>query len=213
MIAKSILETKKTGRYYTLGKANPNVYSLWIVFHGYGQLANEFIENFSFLESENTLIIAPEALNKFYLRGFNGKIGAAWMTKEDRENEIKDYVCFIDKVFNEATKKLIMEKCKINVLGFSQGTHTAVRWLDSFHRSIDKLILWSGSFPRDCDYNSNMNYWKSIETTLVIGENDKMITESMVKDNVEYFQKMNLNIKLVEFNGGHEIDEQTLTQL
>jgi len=89
----------KTARYFTLGTLSDKIETVWFVLHGYGQLAKDFIDEFSILENNTTYIIAPEAINKFYLRGFTGKIGATWLTKEDRENEIKDYNNFLENVF------------------------------------------------------------------------------------------------------------------
>ncbi len=47
------------------------------------------------------------------------------MTKEDRENEIADYVDFLDAVFGE----VVTPGARVTVLGFSQGVATAARWL------------------------------------------------------------------------------------
>ena len=49
--------------------------TIWIVFHGYGQLAKFFLRKFNLLFEDNTLIVAPEGLNHFYLKGFSGRVG------------------------------------------------------------------------------------------------------------------------------------------
>ena len=36
--------------------------------------------------------MAPEGLSRFYLEGFSGKVGATWMTREDRLNDIDNYL-------------------------------------------------------------------------------------------------------------------------
>ena len=106
MISENLIKIEKSARYFTLGELTPAVENIWIVLHGYGQLASEFIKNFTSFENERTFIIAPEALNKFYFRGFSCKIGASWMTKEDRENEIEDYINFISTVVEKELKKI-----------------------------------------------------------------------------------------------------------
>jgi hypothetical protein len=78
------IQTTKTARYYTLGELNTSTEEIVFVFHGYAQLAKEFIQNFTIIESQTRFIIAPEGLNKFYFRGLGGKAGASWMTKEDK---------------------------------------------------------------------------------------------------------------------------------
>jgi len=212
MISENVLITKKTGRYYSLGEGNIYTKNIWFVFHGYGQLAKEFIKEFEVLKNDGTLIVAPEALNKFYFRGFNGKIGASWMTKENRENEIKDYIDFISQVFHETTNKIDLSSITINVLGFSQGTHTAVRWLSKTKIQVDNLILWSGSFPRDCNYD-NFEYWSKIKSKIVVGKKDRMIDEEKSKSEVDYFDHQGLEIKIIKFDGGHEIKKDLLKKI
>ena len=90
----------RTARYFTIGEITPNTKNIWFVLHGYGQLAKKFIEPFEELSNDETVIIAPEALSRFYLNGGNGNIGANWMTKEDRDNEINDYVNYLDELYS-----------------------------------------------------------------------------------------------------------------
>ncbi|MCB0729879.1 MAG: phospholipase [Ignavibacteriae bacterium] len=213
MITENLLTTTKTARYYTLGNTENNIQNIFFVFHGYGQLAKDFIEIFNKLHNENNLIIAPEALNKFYMRGFSGKIGSTWMTKEDRKNEIKDYVNMINNIFDAISKDMNLSKVSINVLGFSQGTHTAVRWLNSSKIKIDKLILWSGTFPHDIDYLANHNYWKNFNTKIVIGNKDKFISKEKLKDEISFMNKNQLIFDILEFSGKHEIPEEILRNI
>ena len=49
-ILKEKLIVKTTANVYTMGQLNKNTQSIWIVFHGYGQMAEHFIRKFSFLE-------------------------------------------------------------------------------------------------------------------------------------------------------------------
>ena len=57
------LETRRTGRYFTLGGAD-GIHDCWFVCHGYGQLAGEFLEAFEPIASPIRLIVAPEALSR-----------------------------------------------------------------------------------------------------------------------------------------------------
>ena len=54
----------RTARYYTLGEA-VTASELWLVLHGYGQLARFFLRPFEGME-RGRLIAAPEALSRFY---------------------------------------------------------------------------------------------------------------------------------------------------
>ena len=61
------IETKKTGRFFTLGNLGSQTNHIWLVLHGYGQLGEFFIRNFKIINNEENFIIAPEALSRFYL--------------------------------------------------------------------------------------------------------------------------------------------------
>ena len=82
MMEEHNIKIEKTARYYSLGDFNEKTEAVWIVCHGYAQLASDFIKDFEPLANETTVIIAPEALSRFYTKGFFGKVGATWMTKE-----------------------------------------------------------------------------------------------------------------------------------
>ena len=64
---------------------------LWYVLHGYGQLAAPFLEEFRAIDDGTRLIVAPEALSRFYEGDAQARlhkdasVGASWMTREDRE--------------------------------------------------------------------------------------------------------------------------------
>src|SRR2546428_199711 len=89
--------TPRTARYFTLGSPQ-GATDVWFVCHGYGQLASRFLERFRALESERRCIVAPEGLSRFYLteNPSERRVGASWMTREDRVHEIDDYVRFLD---------------------------------------------------------------------------------------------------------------------
>src|ERR1019366_2165212 len=97
------IPVQKTARYYTLGQIGPEITDVWFACHGYGQLASDFAAEFECIEAPERLIVVPEALSRFYvpagpgLHGPDAKVGATWMTREDRESEIADYVSYLDE--------------------------------------------------------------------------------------------------------------------
>jgi len=213
MIKEFQIRTSKSARYYSLGGENQKIKKLWFVFHGYGELAEEFIQNFQFISNENSLIIAIEGLNKFYLRGFSGKVGASWMTKEAREEEILDYINMIDTIYNNVISSIESNEYEITVLGFSQGSHTAVRWLSERKIKIEKLILWSGTFPHDCNYTECECYWNSIEKKIIIGDQDRLINKEKLQTEIDSLKEQKLSFEIIKFKGGHEINADILKKL
>ncbi len=213
MISENFIKVNKTARYYSIGKLNKNVKKLWFVFHGYGQLAKEFIINFQLIANEATVVIAPEAFNKFYIKGFTGKMGATWMTKEDRENEIIDYVNFINSICKDVSKKINPSNVEIKVLGFSQGGHTAVRWLNKSNLKVKYLFLWGSGFPRDIDYNQNLDYWNNTSLKLIIGNSDKFISKNHINEEIGFLKSQKIKYELINYKGDHSINEFVLSKI
>ncbi len=124
------IKTEKTAKIAVKGNLDSNkIKSVIIALHGYGQLAEYFIRNFNFLDENNFIVIVPEALNRFYLNGFSGNVGASWMTKIQREDEINDQVTYLNNIIQLYKNETWFKSSKKIVFGFSQGTAAAVRWL------------------------------------------------------------------------------------
>jgi dienelactone hydrolase len=85
-------------------------------------------------------VVAPEALSRFYVdrgepaAGTPARVGATWMTREDREAEIADYVRYLDRALDAAAGRPGAAAPALGVLGFSQGAATACRWAAHRHR-------------------------------------------------------------------------------
>lgn len=211
MIKRNI-SVSKTARFYLSGEITDNIKSVWFVLHGYGQLAEEFILNFEPISDDHTLVVAPEALNRFYWKGFHGKIGATWMTKEDRLNEIKDYVNFLDILYNEVMIKIPGNTIKVTVLGFSQGTATACRWVVNSKVKVDKLILWGGTIPPDINFIESGKILEASNLAIVVGDKDEFIDENLIDREIKHLNEKKLNYQLIRFNGKHEIKPEILRQ-
>ena len=97
---KKNISISKKARYFQLGKISEQTKTIWFVFHGYGMLSQYFIKKFKNLENNQTVIISPEALSRFYIGKNYERVGASWMTKLDREQEISDNILFLDKLFS-----------------------------------------------------------------------------------------------------------------
>ncbi|MFT7345493.1 MAG: putative esterase, partial [Lentimonas sp.] len=96
---KTELKIDKTAKVSVLkNEENPND-QLLIVLHGYGQLSQFFIQKFSSLTHQCD-IIAPEGMHRFYLNGSSGRVGASWMTKEERETDIEDNQKYLEEVLS-----------------------------------------------------------------------------------------------------------------
>ena len=65
------------------------------------------------------MVLFPEAMNRFYLHGYKGRVGATWMTSEDRLTDIEDNISYLEELTKQTLDKHPTIE-KVNVLGFSQ---------------------------------------------------------------------------------------------
>jgi dienelactone hydrolase len=142
---------QRTARFATLGDMHERIRQVWFVCHGYSQLVKEFIRYFSVLDDGTRLVVAPEALSRFYLESTDGKVGASWMTKEDRLEEVNDYVRYLDALYEHISTQVDLNGTTVHVFGFSQGVATASRWISRGTVRADQLVLWAGALPPELD--------------------------------------------------------------
>lgn len=205
-------------RYYKLGDITPQTKKVWFVIHGYGQLAQYFIKKFSVLENPETCVIAPEGLSRFYLEDVtkrsqsgNNKVGATWMTRENRLMDIENYLTYLNGIYQKEIPHSFSGQ--ITLLGFSQGGATVSRWALNGKINFHRLILWAGIFPNDMDFEKGASLFKDKEVTEVFGDQDPFLTDDRLIEMNVLNNKLNLNPIKVQFKGGHEIDPKTLLQL
>lgn len=204
MATEQKLSAPKTFRYWISGdfeKAN----KLLIVLHGYGQLAEFFIRKFNGVPKDY-LIVAPEGMHRFYINGTSGRVGASWMTKEDRESDIVDNLNWLTQLFIELTKQKSFEKTIL--LGFSQGGATAARWYYSNKVHFDQLILWASVFPPDLEKPENQS---NSSNFFVIGTEDEYYDAEAQKNEIEFYEKIGFNT--LQFDGKHDIENDTLKRI
>jgi len=174
-------------------------------------LASDFIQDFPFWDNEENLLIAPEGLSKFYSKG---NIGASWMTKEDRENEIEDYLKFLDAVSMLILDKMPFTPESINILGFSQGVHTALRFAIHTYMKIDNLILCSSDIPKDADFKK---FKKKIDEGMkcfyIYGNEDKAVRLENFEKSEEMLKRNEIKFERVVFEGGHEVNGDDICKL
>lgn len=185
---------------------------IWLVVHGYGQLAEFFIRKFKSFFSPERLFIAPEGTNYNYLEGFQGRVGANWMTKHERETAIANNHRLLDQLMHSFLEKY-HEKPKINVFGFSQGAATATRWATQSKGKIDTLVLWSGGFALDLNMEAANNAFSNTDLILVLGDKDELITPESIQKQEELILSLNKEVIRFDFNGGHELETGVLDKI
>lgn len=214
------IRVERTARYYTLGGtpgAAPR--QMWFVLHGYAQLAGEFIRYFADLAADDCIVVAPEAMNRFYTISPDAApardrpVGATWMTREDRESEVADYVEYLDAVFDEVAGGAPAPGARINVVGFSQGAATATRWIGHGRVPATRLILWGGLVPPDPDLSADARSLRGVPVTIVLGSKDHYVSDAALADDLERLARAGITPTVIRFEGGHVVSRSVFAQL
>lgn len=202
---------ERSARYYVAGEPGVHIRRVWMLFHGYGQLARDFLEDCAILAGPDVLMVAPEALSRFYTRGGSGRIGASWMTREDRLAEIDDYLAYLNAVWEEVYRECSAE-IAVSVLGFSQGGATAARWGLRGNAPVDRLVLWGASIP-DEDLLPYTDRLRETKLILVEGEKDPLINREERDRSLETLRREGIQFELTAHPGVHELDADILREL
>lgn len=202
----------RSARYHVLGERKA-AEELWIVLHGYSQLATTFLRWFEPVAKPGRLIVAPEALSRAYFEESGGRrVGASWMTKEDREAEIEDYVRYLDALTDELVGS-IPPLPRVEVHGFSQGAATASRWVAYGRYPVSRLVLWGGTVPPDIDLERLRTHLRDGKLVIAVGERDQFVTAEQVRNERARLLGLNVNLDVRTFAGGHAVDRSTLVAI
>lgn len=205
------LNIEVKARYYSSGSFDEDTRYLFLAFHGYGQLGSYFIRNFDGVGKES-FILVPEGLHRFYLNGMSGRVGASWMTKEDRLVDIENQSSYINTLlaqFGDLKSKNI----KLIVLGFSQGVSTAIRWMAKSEYKVSAFIAWAGSYPIDLNDLEVENALGKVKMLQIIGKQDPYFNEKAQNEMESWLVKHSIEADKFEFEGDHRIDKDFLNKI
>ena len=209
MTLEKHITVSKTARYYILGELNEKTQQVWIVLHGFRQNAKDFLKEFEPLANDTNLFVAPEALNRFYLTRQGREVGASWMTREDRLNEIKDYVNYLDTLYQNLG--LADFKGQVNALGFSQGASTLTRWLDATKNKVDRAIVYAGEVAPELLPLKATSGLKRTQNYYVCGTRDEFFTPAAL--DIVKNAYLELNFTEIFFDGTHVINVDALRKI
>ena len=199
-------------RYEVLGELHEGVEQLWFVCHGHGQLAKYFIKKFQGIDDGKTVIVAPEGLFRYYLQGFTGRVGATWMTKEDRLSDIQNYLTYLAAVMQKV-KGQLPSTVRTTLFGFSQGAATISRFATQTDVDFQTLVLWAGIFPPDLPPLTSTERLKGKRTYFVIGDHDPFATADRLKEQEKIAEELKLTPERITFEGEHELYEKVILQI
>lgn len=202
------LVTSRHARVATLGDAE-SAEEAWLILHGYGMSAQGILHWFRAALRPGRLLVAPEGLSRFYREGKGLRtVGASWMTREAREEEIADQQEYLDRV----AERWLAGRRRLEVHGFSQGVATGCRWVAAGH-PVDRLVAWGSPTPPDVEPAAYRGRIGRGPLHLAIGEEDRFFAPAAVEADAARLGAGGVPVEVHRFEGGHRIDAELLARL
>ncbi len=198
------LEVSRTAHIRQIGDFGPQIKHVILSCHGYGQLSEYFIRKFQTIAREDILVICPEALNKFYLDGFNGRVGSNWMTSDRRDLDIEDNRKYLNQVFSWINSQMDHD-FKIHLLGFSQGAQTLSRWVITEKIQIDSLTLWGGRQAKDLNWRMLCDWSQANNIHIRMGTEDEFYPKEKVENWLAEWKEEGVQFEFEYYEGNHSL--------
>jgi dienelactone hydrolase len=207
------LEVPRTARHHLLDGGG-ETREAWFLLHGYAQLARPFLDSARALARPGRLLVAPEALSRFYLRRGTGEVGASWMTSVERASDIRDTLRHLDRVHAHAwAERGLREGLATTVLGFSQGGAAAARWAVLGETPVERVVSWGCQLPPDLDVAAAPERVRTLRWTFVFGDDDRAIDRGQWEEGLERLRAAGVEPEVVRYAGGHELVGDVLAGL
>ena len=155
-------------------------------------------------------LFSLRAHTNFISMEFNGRVGASWMTKDERLVDIANQREYLSSVFRWIEEKA--PHSTIHCIGFSQGVATIMRCIG--HQGVlpASLLAWAGSWPPDLD-KTNRAALNALTFKAWFGTQDEYInTEKQEQMVTHYREKYNFEPMVGIYEGGHSFDAEKLAR-
>ena len=149
---------------------------LLLALHGYGQLAEKFLQTFAPLKNRNLTIVAPQAPNQFYLKLVPKIIGSTWLTKFERDTAIADFLAYMHTLLAHLQAEIDFNPQAVFLLGFSQGVSMAYRLLCANLFPVAGLIACSADIP--ADVLPKLSAFTKTPVLITHGDDDSIVTRA-----------------------------------
>ena len=191
------IRTPTHGRVLIADRGSPA--GLVVAFHGYGQAAEEMLEEVQRIPGADRWQIASvQALHRFYTRS-DRRVVASWMTRQDRDAAIADNVEYVARVTRELRRD---EALPLVFVGFSQGASMAYRAAALGADEASGVIALAGDIPPEVRAGVAARAWPRV--LVGAGRRDDWYTAAKVDEDEAVLEAAGATYAIARFDGGHE---------
>ena len=198
--------------YYVQGQYTPETRHVWVLCHGFGQMAKYFARRFDVLDTQQHYLMFPQGLDRFYMDNYT-KVGASWTTREERDLHLFNQQAYLDQMWAQESPHIDWSKTKLHLLGFSQGVSVITRWAVLRQLPFDRMIMWAGGFPPELTSEKWAFKKAKAGFVVVLGNKDPFIDEQRLAEQQAILEQAIGQYELLRFNGGHEVNREMVAQL
>lgn len=211
-MTEKVLSFQIEAPYYTQGEINENTKEIWIICHGYGQMARYFLRRFDVLNPDTHFLIAPQGLDRFYFDNFT-KLGASWTTRELRDTHVSNQQTYLNSMYEAELAHLDLSKYTLRIMGFSQGVSVITRWAVQRQVPFDHMIMWAGGFPPNLTSDKWAFRKPNSKVTVLVGSEDPFLKKEKLEQEREVVESVFPDYEFVMFEGGHQVLRTVLQDL
>ena len=173
-----------------------------IGFHGYAENAERHIACLQRIPLKGALRCAVQALHPFYNR--SEEVVASWMTKQDREQAIRDNLRYIDAAIQHLFDAYGQSK-RLFFLGFSQGAAMAYRAAAGSSFPSRAVVSIGGDLPPEL---ASIPLEHLPPVLVCRGDSDPYYSEEQLRLDVERLRENGADADEFTYAGTHEWTEQ-----
>lgn len=183
---------------------------LLLLLHGFGSNESD-LHSFANYLPENHYIVSIRAPFKLPNGGF------AWynisfdedMNKFNNHDQAKDSINMIINFIEELSNKYLIDKDKISLLGFSQGTILSYALCLNYPEKFKNIIGFSGYIDEAMiNIESENTDYSKLNLYISHGKDDPVIPVDWARKSTEVLKRNKIKYSFNEFNSGHTISSE-----
>ncbi len=184
---------------------------LLVVIHGWGQTATAFLDAFKPLARQGWLIAAPQAPHPFYVTPRGARVGYSWLTRENRDAAVRDINLYLTETLDMIARRFSPDEKRVCLLGFSQGSSVAYRYLAAHPERIGALASCCADLP--ADVRSPLLDMKPRSAFVAYCPEDRIAPSRVSREAAAMLRQYGWPTTEYSFRGGHRITPALITRL